>query len=143
MTFKLTVTIIAACVFSANALAQAAAPSDLRASNDLLELFTQVCMKNLGHPDGVQAWAASHTLASVQAPAAITAYVGAGEGGAVWAVPLNSGLFALAIRASTKACAVYAERADPRPVEAEIAHLVDALRQRGSGESQRSLHNSS
>ena len=63
----------------------------------LTKLFTNACIPNIGRPDGVRAWAAQHHLAEVQNPAAVSVYVGAGEGGALWAVPSTSGMFALSV----------------------------------------------
>lgn len=113
-----------------SALADAAPPPEARAANDLLDLFSQVCMKNLGKPEGVQAWAADRHLTSVENPEALKIYAG-GEGGAVWAVRTPAGQFVLAIRTPSHACAVFADKADPQVVEGYVGQLMQALKQTG------------
>jgi hypothetical protein len=121
---------LAAVATCASALADEAPPPEARAANDLLDLFSQVCMKNLGKPEGVQAWAADHHLVSVENPEALKIYAG-GEGGAVWAVHMPTGQFVLAIRAPSHACSVFADKADPQVVEGYIDQLMRALKQTG------------
>jgi hypothetical protein len=121
---------LAAVATCASALADEAPSPEARAANDLLDLFSQVCMKNLGKPEGVQAWAADHHLMSVENPEAIKIYAG-GEGGAVWAVRTPTGQFVLSIRAPSHACSVFADKADPQVVEGYIDQLMQALKQTG------------
>jgi hypothetical protein len=126
---SLGVTLVAGAV-CASAWADGAPPPETRAANELLDLFSEVCMKTLGKPEGVQAWAADHHVMSVETPEALKIYAG-GEGGAAWAVRTSTGQFVLAIRAQTHACAVFADKADPQVVEGYIEQLMQALRQTG------------
>lgn len=115
-----------AVVGSLPAAADDGAASIVRSSNDLFQLFGQACTTNLGHPDGVRAWASSHQLTSVTDPRAIAAY--AGDGGSVWSVRLASGLFALAIRGAGQSCAVFGDKLDPGIVEKSVQQLADQMK---------------
>jgi len=98
----------------------------------LLRLFNNACMPNIAHADRVRAWAADHHLSAVQNPAAISIYVGPGDGGGLWAVPSPAGTFALSVRTETKACAVWAGAADPDEVSARVKTMMDELKRSGN-----------
>jgi hypothetical protein len=132
VSFRFAAAIIAACMVSTSGLADVIPSARAQASNDLQDLFSQACLKNLFHPERVRSWATDHHLTSVQSAEAVAVYAGAGEGGAVWSAPMPSGLFVLALRAQTQACAVFADKADPGAVEAYVGQLMDAQKRTGS-----------
>jgi hypothetical protein len=121
---------VATCATSVAAAAQTPPSPPVQTANGLLDLFSQACMKNLGKPDGVRAWAADHHLTSIGKPDALQVY-GGGDGGAVWAVATPAEPFVLALRASTQACAVFADKADPQTIEIYVGDLMQALKQTG------------
>jgi hypothetical protein len=92
----------------------------------LTKIFVDACVPNLGNPAGVQAWAAAHELTEIKEPAPLAVFVGEGGTGAAWGISTTIGDFALATRAATQACAVYARAADPAKVEASFLQLVQA-----------------
>ena len=94
-----------------------------------MRLFTEVCTRNLGHPEGVTAWARDHHLAVIVDPQATAIY---GEGGSSWNVGLPSGSFVLALRSSTHACAVFGDKLDAGAVETAVQKMVDELKAAGS-----------
>src|SRR5262249_39406060 len=55
----------------------------------------------------------------------LNVFVGAGRNGAAWTVPSSVGSFALSIRGSTEACAVWAKAAGPGDVEALFRKIVE------------------
>lgn len=101
------------------------------AAEFLLRLFNNACLPNIAHTERVRAWAADHHLSEVQNPAALSIYVGAGDGGGLWAVPSSAGTFALSVRTETKACAVWAGAADPNEVSAGVKTMMDQLKRSG------------
>src|SRR5262249_9566055 len=94
----------------------------------LVKLFTAVCVPNMGNPDGVRAWATEKNLAQIQAPEPLAIFVGQGSKGAAWALPTRYGNFALSIRGTTEACAVWAQAADPTEVEAAFKTIVEGVK---------------
>jgi hypothetical protein len=105
--------------------------ADEASGNFLLRLFDQVCVPNIGRPEKIRAWAAARHLETVSAPAALAIFVGDGTKGAAWAVPSSIGSFALSIRGTTQACAVWASRADTKEVEAGFIRLMEGVRRPG------------
>lgn len=92
----------------------------------LVRLFNQACVPNLGKPDAVREWAAAHHLTPVASPLALNVFVGPGGKGEAWFVNApNAQGFALSIRGSTQACAVWARAADPQAVEAAFVKEVE------------------
>lgn len=100
-------------------------------ANAVLHLFTDACVPNMGQPDKVRSWAADQHLQEISAPAALELFVGAGAKGVAWAVPISLGSFALSIRGTTEACAVWARAADPGDVAAGFEKLMDGVRRPG------------
>jgi hypothetical protein len=97
----------------------------------VVKLFTSVCVPNMGNPAGVRAWAAEKNLTQIAAPAAFDIFVGPGGKGAAWAVPTTIGNFALSIRGTTQACAVWARTADPKDVENLFKQLIEGTKRPG------------
>ncbi len=94
-------------------------------------LFIAACIPNMGKPDGVRAWATAQRLAEIKAAAPLDVFVGPGGKGAAWAVPTPYGNFALSIRGTTQACAVWAQAADPAEVERDFKTMVEGVKQPG------------
>jgi hypothetical protein len=94
-----------------------AAADNASAANFLTRLFMNACIPNAGQPENVRAWAAEKQLQEVTSQVALDAFVGPGGKGIAWAVPSPFGSFALSIRGTTQACAVWARAADPTIVE--------------------------
>jgi hypothetical protein len=67
----------------------------------------------------------------VTEPQALRVFVGDGDKGAAWAVPAQAGNFALAIRGMTEGCTVWAQRADPKEVEANFKTIVEGVKRPG------------
>ncbi len=86
-------------------------------ANVLTRLFIDVCVPNIGKPDQVRQWAEQHHLEPVRSPEALKLFVGPGDKGAAWAVPAAEGSFALSLRGTTRACAIWARTANPSDVE--------------------------
>ena len=95
------------------------------------KLFTDACVTNLARPGKVREWAEAHRLAQIDAPAALGIFVGPGANGGAWAIPAAQGSFALSIRGTTQACAVWARTADPDEVLANFQTLVDGVKRPG------------
>jgi hypothetical protein len=57
-------------------------------------------------------------------PAALEVFVGKGGKGAAWEVPAKLGNFALSIRGTTEACAVWARGADPEAVQSLFKAII-------------------
>ena len=100
-------------------------------ANLVTKLFIDACVPNMGHPEKVRAWAEANHLQPVTNPAALGVFVGPGGKGAAWAVPSNSGSFALSIRGTTEGCAAWARTADPQEVEAKFKVLVEGVKRPG------------
>jgi hypothetical protein len=92
----------------------------------LMQLFTDACISNKGHPEKVRAWAAAQHLQEMTAPKAIKLFVGDGPNGMAWKVPNPQGDFALSIRGATQGCAAWARTADPAEVTALFKKLIEA-----------------
>jgi hypothetical protein len=97
----------------------------------LVKLFIEACVPNMGNPDGVRAWAVDKHLGQISEAAALAIFVGPGNHGAAWAIPTQYGKFALSIRGTTQACAVYAHAADPTEVETDFKTIVESVKQPG------------
>ena len=94
-------------------------------------LFVNVCVPNVGKPENVRAWALRKKLTEVAAASALEVFVGPGSGGAAWAVPASFGSFAISIRGTTHACAVWARTADPVEVEANFKRILEGISRPG------------
>jgi hypothetical protein len=101
------------------------------AAEFLANLFITACIPNIGQPAKVREWAQRHQLAEIQNPVALGIFVGPGDKGAAWAVPAAEGSFALSIRGTTQACAVWARRADPGEASALFQKLIEGVKRPG------------
>jgi len=109
----------------------ATAWADDPSANFVTRLFINVCIPNVDKPDNVRAWALERKLSAVTAQPALDVFVGPGDRGAAWALPTSYGSFALAIRGTTQACAVYARAADPADVESDFKKILDGVARPG------------
>ena len=100
-------------------------------ANFLVKLFATVCIPNVGQPDKVRAWAAEKHLPEVTAPVALDVFVGPGGKGTAWAAPSTVGSFALSIRGTSEACAVWARDAAPADVEALFRTILEGAKRPG------------
>lgn len=128
----MTTRIIGAALLWVTALpaAAAAAAADPGATF-LTRLYIDVCVPNIGKPDQVRQWAEQHHLEPVRNPEALNVFVGPGDKGAAWAIPAVAGSFALSLRGTTKACAVWARTADPSEVETYFKRIVEGVKRPG------------
>jgi hypothetical protein len=101
------------------------------AAGFLVGLFMKVCVPNMGRPSGVEAWADEWHLHEITDSIPLQVFVGEGADGKAWAVPAKYGSFALSIRGTTRACAVWARAADPGEVEADFHKLIDGSKRPG------------
>jgi len=101
------------------------------AAEFLTKLFITVCVPNLGQPARVREWAQGHQLSEIQNPVALGLFVGPGDKGAAWAVPSGQGSFALSIRGTTQACAVWARAADPGETLVLFQKLIEGVKRPG------------
>jgi hypothetical protein len=108
-----------------------AALGDDASSNFLVKLFVSVCIPNVGQPEKVRDWAADHGLQEITTPAALNVFVGPGPKGIAWAVPSAVGSFALSVRGTTEACAVWARVAAPNDVENMFRPIVEGAARAG------------
>jgi hypothetical protein len=108
-----------------NALAEDAAASFL------MRHYLDVCVPNVGQPERVRAWANEKHLQEVKSPTALEIVVGAGDKGGAWAVPSSFGSFALSIRGTTQACAVWARAANPADVESYFRKVMEGVKRPG------------
>jgi len=113
------------------ALVPLSAAADDPKANTVLHLFLDACIPNMGQPDKIRAWAEGQHLQEISAPTALGLFVGAGTKGAAWAVPSPLGSFALSIRGTTEACAVWARAADPDDVAAGFKRLMEGISRPG------------
>jgi hypothetical protein len=97
----------------------------------MVRLFITACIPNVGQPEHVRAWAADQHLEAIRNPIALNVFVGSGGNGAAWVVPSALGSFALSIRGSTEACAVWAKAASPGDVETLFRRLVEGAARPG------------
>jgi hypothetical protein len=114
-------------------LAPAAHAADDRAAF-VTKLFMDVCIPNLGNPDGVRAWAVAQKLTPVTDQTGLDMFVGEVRTGATreaWAVPTTFGNFALSIRGLTRACAVWARTADSAEVSGYFKNILEGVRRPG------------
>jgi hypothetical protein len=125
--FPVRIVIVACVVLSA---VQSAASAD-PAAGFLTKLFITSCVPNLGQPVKVREWAQEHQLAEIQNPVALGVFVGPGDKGAAWTVPSAQGNFALSIRGTTQACAVWARAADPAQTLALFQKLIEGVKRPG------------
>lgn len=95
------------------------------------KLFIDACVPNMGQPAKVRAWAENHYLNQISDPAPLAVFVGPGGSGAAWAIPAASGNYALSIRGTTTACAVWAQAADPNEVATLFKLLIQGVTQPG------------
>jgi len=98
------------------------------AANFLVRLFAEVCVPNMGQPSKVRDWANQKRLPSVSNPAALQVFVGKGDKGEDWFVPSKTGNFALSIRGTTEACAVWASEADPAESDALFRKIIEGVK---------------
>jgi hypothetical protein len=103
----------------------ASAAGEDASANFIVRLFVTVCIPNVGQPERVRAWAAEQHLDALTSPIALNVFVGSGGNGAAWVVPSSAGSFALSIRGSTEACAVWAKAASPADVETLFRKIVE------------------
>jgi hypothetical protein len=90
-----------------------------------------VCVPNLGQPLKVREWARERSLGEIQNPTALGVFVGPGDKGIAWAIPTAEGNFALSIRGTTQACAVWARSASPKEVLIWFNELIEGVRRPG------------
>jgi hypothetical protein len=118
--------LFAVACFSKTAIA------DDPAASFVARMFMDVCIPNVGRPENVRAWALEKKLAEIPAGrVAFDVFVGPGSGGAAWAVPMSFGSFALSIRGTTQACAVYARAANPAEVESYFRKILEGVARPG------------
>jgi hypothetical protein len=113
------------------AFASRTALADDAPATFMTRLFVDACLANVGKPEKVRAWALKKKLTEISTPSALGVFVGPGNGGAAWAIPTSFGSFALSIRGSSHACAVWARTADPREVEANFKKILDGVARPG------------
>ena len=112
-------------------IASTTAVADDASASFVTRLFINVCVPNVGQPENVRAWALERKLTEVTALSALEVFVGAGDGGAAWAVPTSFGSFALSIRGKTHACAAWARAADPVEVEGNFRKILEGVTRPG------------
>jgi hypothetical protein len=101
------------------------------AAQFLVKLFSTACIPNLGQPTKVREWAQERHLGEIQNPMALGVLVGSGDKGAAWAIPAAEGNFALSIRGTTQACAVWAQAADPGEVLVLFKQIIEGVKRPG------------
>jgi hypothetical protein len=101
------------------------------AANFVVKLFMDVCIPNIGQPANVRTWAEQHHLLVMTNPAALEVFLGKGDKGAAWEVPAKLGNFALSIRGTTEACAVWARGADPEAVQSLFKAIIEGVKRPG------------
>jgi hypothetical protein len=101
------------------------------AANFVTKLFIEVCVPNMGQPGKVREWANQKHLPLISSADALREFVGEGSKGGAWFVPSQSGNFALSIRGTTEACAVWALQANPSQVETLFQKTIDGVRRPG------------
>jgi hypothetical protein len=90
-----------------------------------------VCVPNMGKPEQVRAWANEKHLPAITADMPLSIFVGPGGKGGAWFVPSDAGSFALSIRGTTEACAVWARKADPGEVESNFKKMMEGVARPG------------
>jgi hypothetical protein len=101
------------------------------AASFVVKLFIDACVPNIGQPANVRAWAEKHSLPTITNPAALRIFVGEGNKGTAWGLPADSGSFALSIRGTTEACAVWARTADPSEVQESFKKIIEGVKRPG------------
>ena len=101
------------------------------AAGFVVGLFAKACIPNMGQPSKVEAWADNWHLHEITDPAPLRVFVGDGSEGKAWAVPAQYGSFALSIRGTTHACAVWARAAAPDEVEADFKRIIEGSKRPG------------
>jgi hypothetical protein len=81
-------------------------------ANSLVEIFTQACLRNVGNPDAVYAWASEKKLSPITNPEGQKVFIGDGNGGAAWNFRIANINAVLSIRSQAQTCAIYGEAAD-------------------------------
>ena len=97
-------------------------------------LFTATCMRRLGKPEQIRAWAQEARLPPITEPNLLNTFVGTTPGakGAAWSLPSPNGRrFTLSIRAGTQACTLWAEAGDPKTAEELFRAMVEAASRPG------------
>lgn len=107
------------------------AHADDPAAGFIIQLFSKACIESSAEPNKVKAYAKTLNLYEVDDAAALDVFVGKGEGGAAWVAGTEVGKFVLSIRAKTKACAVWAEAADPAEVEDKYKAIMKGVMRPG------------
>lgn len=100
-------------------------------ANFLVKLFATVCIPSVGQADKVRAWATEHHLPEITAPVALDVFVGSGGKGIAWAVPSAVGSFALSVRGTSEACAVWARTAAPTDAETLFRTTLEGAKRPG------------
>lgn len=95
------------------------------------QLFMEVCLPNLGKPAKVKEWAEAHRLPPIESPTALGLFVGTGTNGGAWGVPASQGTFAISIRGTTQACAVWARTAEPSESLANFQKIIEGVKRPG------------
>ncbi len=120
-------TMAAVLIISSAQSAMAADP----AAQVVTKLFLDICVPNMGRPAQVREWAQAHQLVQIVSPAALGVFAGPGTNGAAWVIPSTQGSFALSLRGTTQACAVWARSADPNEVLANFKTVMEGIRRPG------------
>ncbi len=92
-------------------------------------LFTATCMRRVGKPEQIRAWAKEARLPPITEPNALNTFVGTTPGakGAAWSLPSPNGRkFTLSLRNGSEACVLWAEAGDPETAEDLFRKMVTA-----------------
>ncbi len=91
------------------------------------QFFNATCLRRLGVPDDIRAWAKDTRLVQIVEPNAVNTFVGTTPGakGIAWMLPSpNDWKFTLSIRSGTQTCAVWAESGDPATAEGLFRKMI-------------------
>jgi hypothetical protein len=121
---------IATAVAALLAVVEPATAAD-PAAQLLAKLFITACIPSLGQPLKVREWAQEQHLQEIQNPSALNVFVGSGDNGAAWAIPAAEGSFALSIRGTTQACAVWARTANPGEALVLFKQIIEGVKRPG------------
>jgi len=98
----------------------------------LIGLFNQACVPNRGNVDKIKEFAFTHHFLPITNPEALAVFAGPGEYGKAWQVPSPTHQhFALSIRGTTEACAVWAQTADAAVVSGAFVKEIEAIAKPG------------
>ena len=100
------------CFSATAAYGQDKSSTEVQAANDIVNLFSEVCLHNLDHLNEVRDWAASKKLPKITNAEGRKIFVGEGDDGTGWFLLGKSTTIVLSIRSKTGACAVFGEHAD-------------------------------